>query len=96
MAGSRLCCDPVTPATISQALESRAQRRNSGADWSVADRCVASIPPLLMQEKRRSVFYGSGHPLIDIPHLVTLIKQVTCAPRTCHAHHQLEGINDAL
>jgi len=51
-----------------------------------------------MQEKRlRGSLYGSGRPLLDIPHLVTLyqagkLKLRELVTRTYH----LDGINDAL
>jgi Zn-dependent alcohol dehydrogenase len=60
----------------------------------------ASIPtfPFVMQEKRLiGSLYGSGHPPMDIPHLVTLyqageLKLRELVTRTYH----LDGINDAL
>ena len=89
-----------TPATISQALESA---RKGGAvvltGLSRID-ALAPIPtfPFVMQEKRLiGSLYGSGRPLIDIPHLVTLyqagnLKLRELVTRTYH----LNGINDAL
>ena len=89
-----------TPATISQALESA---RKGGAvvltGLSRTD-ALASIPTFLfvMQEKRLiGSLYGSGRPLLDIPHLVTLyqageLKLRELVTRTYH----LDGINDAL
>jgi len=89
-----------TPATISQALESA---RKGGAvvltGLSRTD-ALASVPtfPFVMQEKRLiGSLYGSGRPLMDIPHLVTLyqageLKLRELVTRTYH----LDAVNDAL
>lgn len=61
---------------------------------------LASIPlfPFVMQEKRLvGSLYGSGQPLKDIPHLVSLyqegkLKLTELATRT----YSLDGVNDAL
>ena|SRR5258707_15769502 len=54
--------------------------------------------PFVMQKKRLiSSLYGSGRPLLDIPHLVTLYQAGELKLRelvTCTYH--LDGINDAL
>jgi len=89
-----------TPATISQALEGT---RKGGAivltGLSRTD-ALASIPTFLFvtQEKRLiGSLYGSGRPLMDIPHLVTLyqagkLKLRELVTRT----YPLDGVNDAL
>ena len=89
-----------TPATISQALESA---RKGGAvvltGLSRID-ALASIPtfPFVMQEKRLiGSLYGSGRPLIDIPHLVTLYQAGHLKLRELVTRiYHLDGINDAL
>src|SRR5207244_2457055 len=89
-----------TPATISQALEST--RKGGAVVLTGLSRAgaLASIPTFLfvMQEKRLiGSLYGSGRPLVDIPHLVTLyqagkLKLRELVTRT----YQLDGVNDAL
>jgi S-(hydroxymethyl)glutathione dehydrogenase/alcohol dehydrogenase len=89
-----------TPSTISQALESA---RKGGAvvltGLSRTD-AVASIPtfPFVMQEKRLiGSLYGSGRPLVDIPHLVTLYQAGNLKLRELVTRiYHLDGINDAL
>lgn len=89
-----------TPSTISQALEST---RKGGAvvltGLSRID-ALASIPtfPFVMQEKRLiGSLYGSGRPLMDIPHLVTLYQAGNLKLHELVTRiYRLDSINDAL
>ncbi|HEY3025238.1 MAG TPA: Zn-dependent alcohol dehydrogenase [Pyrinomonadaceae bacterium] len=89
-----------TPTTISQALESA---RKGGAvvltGLSRTD-ALASIPtfPFVMHEKRLiGSLYGSGRPLVDIPHLVTLYQSGKLKLRELVTRaYQLDNINEAL
>ena len=88
------------PATITQALSFARKGGTIIVTGLSRTDTLASIPlfPFVMQEKRLiGSLYGSGQPLKDIPHLVSLyqegkLKLTELATRT----YNLEGINDAL
>jgi S-(hydroxymethyl)glutathione dehydrogenase/alcohol dehydrogenase len=89
-----------TPATISQALESARKGGSVVLTGLSRTDALASIPtfPFVMQEKSLiGSLYGSGRPLLDIPHLVTLYQagQLKLRELVTRTYH-LDGVNDAL
>jgi S-(hydroxymethyl)glutathione dehydrogenase / alcohol dehydrogenase len=89
-----------TPATISQALEST--RKGGAVVLTGLSRTnsLASFPsfPFVMHEKRLiGSLYGSGRPLIDIPHLVKLYQGGELKLRQLVTRaYNLDNINLAL
>ena len=99
--GANYVFDTVgAPATIAQALQFARKGGTIVVTGLSRTDTLASIPlfPFVMQEKRLiGSLYGSGQPLKDIPHLVSLyqegkLKLTELATRT----YRLEGVNDAL
>jgi Zn-dependent alcohol dehydrogenase len=99
--GANYVFDTVgAPATLAQALKLARKGGTIVVTGLSRTDTLASIPlfPFVMQEKRLvGSLYGSGQPLKDIPHLVSLyqegkLKLTELATRTYH----LDGINEAL